>query len=146
MKKCSKCKEEKSLSEFGKNKRKSDGLQTYCKTCKKEVDKKYYAKNSETQKSQIKKARRNRKYETTLKVIEYFKENPCAHCGEDNPIVLEFDHLADKEHNVSNMINDGLSWDKVKLEIDKCQVLCANCHRIKTAKDRNYLMQQIMHP
>lgn len=115
-----------------------------CKKCKRENDKRYYRKNKERMKDQIKEAKENRKSLVLEKVVEYLKENPCLHCSEINPIVLEFDHLHSKEYNVSTMISEGFGWEKVKKEIDKCQVLCANCHRIKTAKERNYKILEIL--
>jgi hypothetical protein len=66
-------------------------------------------------------------------LFEYQSRNPCKDCGEKDPIVLEFDHKVPelKEYNISNMM--GYSWDKIKTEIDKCDVVCANCHRRRTA-------------
>lgn len=50
---------------------------------------------------------------------------------------MQFDHLRDKKANVSNMIRSDYSWEAIKLEILKCEVVCANCHavRTKTRKD-----------
>ena len=56
----------------------------------------------------------------------------CVDCGEKNPIVLDFDHLKNKKYNISRMIHDGHSWASIKKEIKKCEVVCANCHRIRT--------------
>ena len=56
----------------------------------------------------------------------------CLDCGENNPIVLDFDHIHNKKYNVSRMIHDGFSWAAIKKEIAKCEVVCANCHRIRT--------------
>lgn len=56
----------------------------------------------------------------------------CADCGNKNPIVLDFDHLGNKKYNVSRMVHDGMSWKAIKKEIEKCEVVCANCHRIRT--------------
>jgi hypothetical protein len=52
--------------------------------------------------------------------------------GETNLMVLDFDHLGDKTKNVCDFMQNNSSWEIVKKEIDKCQVLCSNCHRIKT--------------
>jgi len=56
----------------------------------------------------------------------------CVDCGEKNQIVLDFDHIKDKKYNVSRMIHDGFSWKAILNEIKKCEVVCANCHRIRT--------------
>jgi hypothetical protein len=56
----------------------------------------------------------------------------CVDCGEKNPIVLDFDHLRDKKYNISRMIHDGFSWKAILKEISKCEVVCANCHRLRT--------------
>jgi hypothetical protein len=63
----------------------------------------------------------------------------CADCGIKNHIVLDFDHLRDKKYNISRMIHDGFSWKAIKKEIEKCEIVCANCHRIRTY---NRLTQQ----
>ena len=56
----------------------------------------------------------------------------CVDCGENNHIVLDFDHLRDKKYNVSRMIHDGFSWKAIMNEIKKSEVVCANCHRVRT--------------
>lgn len=66
------------------------------------------------------------------RLIEIKQSSGCVDCGETNPIVLDFDHLKDKKYNVSRMIHDGFSWKAIRKEIDKCEVVCANCHRIRT--------------
>jgi transcription elongation factor Elf1 len=66
------------------------------------------------------------------RLSEIKKSSGCLDCGESNPIVLDFDHLKDKKYNVSRMIHDGFSWAAIKKEIAKCEVVCANCHRIRT--------------
>jgi hypothetical protein len=66
------------------------------------------------------------------RLVEIKESSGCKDCGESNPIVLDFDHLKDKKYNVSRMIHDGFSWKAIKKEIEKCEVVCANCHRIRT--------------
>jgi hypothetical protein len=67
-------------------------------------------------------------------VLEYLKKNPCNHCGETNLMVLEFDHCSgSKDFNISTGLQLGFSVAVLRKEIEeKCQVLCANCHSIKT--------------
>lgn len=59
----------------------------------------------------------------------------CAHCGEKDPIVLQFHHcIGEKDFPVSRMTIMSLS--RVKAEIAKCIVLCANCHLREHARLR----------
>lgn len=77
---------------------------------------------------------RKRNYEYTW---EYKSTHPCAKCGNTNPIVLDFHHPNDdKEKSVSKMMRLGWSIEKIKKEIEKCIVLCSNCHRIETYNNR----------
>lgn len=62
----------------------------------------------------------------------------CAECSEDHPATLQFDHVnpEEKEHSISDMIQDGhYDIEEVIEEMNKCRVLCANCHMIKTHGD-----------
>jgi len=60
----------------------------------------------------------------------------CVDCGERNWQVLEFDHRdqSTKMNNVSNLYSNHYSIDKIKTEIRKCDIRCANCHKVKTRK------------
>ena len=70
-------------------------------------------------------------------ILEYLKKNPCNHCGETNLMVLEFDHCSgSKDFNISTGLQLGFSVAVLKKEVQKCQVLCANCHAIKTQVER----------
>jgi L-lysine 2,3-aminomutase len=72
-------------------------------------------------------------------MLDYFSEHPCVDCGETDPVVLEFDHVrGEKVAAISFMIPRGYPMAKILAEVDKCDVRCANCHRRKTAKERNW--------
>lgn len=68
-------------------------------------------------------------------LVEYLREHPCIDCGEQDPVVLDFDHVdrSDKRKAVSFLTRSGYPWATVMAEVDKCQVRCANCHRRRTA-------------
>ena len=76
--------------------------------------------------------------ERTRYLIAYFLNHPCADCGEADPIVLEFDHLKDKAFNIGASLS-GRSWASILDEIAKCDVVCANCHRRRTARRKGSL-------
>lgn len=64
--------------------------------------------------------------------IEY-KGDSCAHCnGRFHPAVYEFHHRDPTKKDFA-LGSGGIcrSWDAIKLELDKCDMLCANCHRME---------------
>ena len=70
-------------------------------------------------------------------VLAHLGENPCIDCGEIDVIVLDFDHVTDtKISSISKMIHDGIAVQRLRAEMAKCVVRCANCHRRKTAAER----------
>jgi hypothetical protein len=73
-----------------------------------------------------------RRHRNRTHVHAYLREHPCAICGEVDAVVLEFDHLRDKVREVTVIAMFG-GWADLLAEIEKCRVLCANCHRRQTA-------------
>jgi len=66
------------------------------------------------------------------KLAEIKEASGCVDCGINNHIILDFDHIKEKKYNISRMIHDGFSWKAIKKEIEKCEIVCANCHRLRT--------------
>lgn len=62
---------------------------------------------------------------------EYKKGLVCVDCGENHPATLDFHHLdpSTKRYRIASAITRATNWDKVLAEIEKCIVLCSNCHR-----------------
>jgi hypothetical protein len=73
-----------------------------------------------------------RRHRNRCHLLMYLREHPCTLCGENDPVVLDFDHLRDKFREVTVLANLS-GWTNVVAEIEKCRVLCANCHRRHTA-------------
>ena len=75
---------------------------------------------------------KNRKAKDALKArFSEFKSNlSCLHCGESANVVLDFHHRdgTTKEFGIAEGLR-RYSWQRVLDEIEKCDVLCANCHR-----------------
>ncbi len=73
-------------------------------------------------------------------VYDLKNKTPCADCGIQYPYyVTDFDHIGEKGekiNTVSKLINSG-STKQVKAEIEKCELVCANCHRIRTYNRKN---------
>lgn len=144
-KKCAACGVVKSSDDFHRNRNKPDGLQTACKVCRKTQNANWYKSNKEPHNTKRKAWTENRRLENTEKLVEHLQNHPCVDCGETDPLVLELDHVTGtKVAAVTRLTSGASSWEKVANEIDKCVVRCANCHRRKTAKERNHLRYQIL--
>lgn len=77
---------------------------------------------------------RCRQLKAIRQLIIAFKSRPCLDCGQDYPwYVMEFDHTRGKK--VRN-IGSGWGINRLRKEIAKCDIVCANCHSIRTYKRR----------
>jgi len=129
MKKCNKCQIDKEESEFHKNSRTYDGLRTLCKECTRKSCRKSYQKNAAYYISKKQKRRLELK-----EMVRKIKEVPCIDCGKTYPhYVMDFNHRdpSKKEFNISAELHSK-GWAQVLKEIKKCDVICSNCHRIRT--------------
>lgn len=114
MKTCNVCMEAKSLSMFSMHGQTKDKKQPTCKKC-------------------LTIRMKTRRGLAREMVQTYLKAHPCIDCGYYDIRALEFDHINDdKEANVADLVARGYSLERVKKEMDKCEVVCANCHRIRT--------------
>lgn len=129
---CTKCGVVYSLDHFNK---KGSGRSTRCKKCVAEYYRNYYHSNPERKQYLIARNKANSAldWEEAKKLVLSAFESGCVDCGETDIRVLEFDHKGDKEFNVSSLMRMN-SLEKLKNEIAKCEVVCANHHRIRTAK------------
>ena len=146
---CTKCNTEKPISQYSwRNKRK--GLyKSQCKSCHAEYRRQHYLDNHEKYKKKARRWNDEHKDARLLAarrlVLEYLLEHPCVDCGETNPIVLEFDHVRGKKKEaISIMLSSMVTFDRLQAEIDKCDVRCANCHRMKTAQERGWHIVDLM--
>lgn len=77
----------------------------------------------------------NREYTNLIK-----SSSPCTDCQiKYPPYVMQFDHLDAKAKvdSVANLVGAGVSLQKIKDEIAKCELVCSNCHWIRTHNRRN---------
>jgi hypothetical protein len=76
---------------------------------------------------------RDRRSKVTRLIQESKQSRPCADCGENYPYwIMQFDHLGNKEFNVSEWKLHTGNIEVIMKEIDKCEVVCANCHFNRT--------------
>lgn len=132
---CTKCQKKKPLGEFSKNKTRPDGFQVYCKACVVEINKSYY-KNTPAKNEARKGYLTNRKA-LVEQITLPLKEKGCYDCGEYVKDAMEFDHVRGvKTFNISELhqqkMDTSTMLNSLKEELEKCDICCANCHRIRT--------------
>lgn len=131
MKVCTKCKLPKELKDFAIDKKKKDGHAYVCKQCHSIYMSSYYKRK----KDKWNNTGINKKKivdENKKRLLTFLQSSLCKDCGNSDSRVLEFDHLHSKKNGVPLLVKHGYCWDTIRKEIDKCEIVCCNCHRIRT--------------
>jgi len=136
MKTCRKCLIEKSLTEFYRRRsgKRAGSYYSKCKLCMRIRGRDYYHKNRYRQLA-LALIRKKKSYYLKRAVVNKLKDKPCADCKKTYPhYVMDFDHNDDNDKvgDIAHMLS--FSLETIKKEISKCDVVCANCHRIRTFK------------
>lgn len=111
---------------------------TQCRACASEASRKHYEANQDKVKaasrlSGPRSARRNRQW-----LRSFLADKVCMDCAESCADIMEFDHRRSvKRRTVSELVHSGASIKSIKAEIAKCDLLCPNCHRRRSAQDQN---------
>lgn len=85
------------------------------------------------------KAQRQKAWEMRRDYINEKKKAPCADCGQTfHPEAMDFDHRPEEKKlaNLSVLLNKSVIIEVIQAEIDKCDLVCACCHRVRTHKRR----------
>jgi hypothetical protein len=69
------------------------------------------------------------------RLVDELKRKPCADCERTFPsVAMDFDHIrGTKKANIAQMMKQSYSLEAILDEIAKCELVCANCHRVRTA-------------
>ncbi len=138
-KQCSRCGVKKLLVEFYQR-RTGNRIGEYyekCKECMKVRGRAYYFANHERQ-LRLALIRRHNAHKLRRDFINTLKSKPCADCGISYPYyVMDFDHQDQrlKVKDIAYMAARNWSLEKIKQEVEKCDIVCANCHRFRTFKN-----------
>jgi hypothetical protein len=149
-KECPDCHTVKPESDFGKNRAMRDGLQFYCRPCMAAQVAQWRKRNPDKERNnqaryyrthkKIYAERRNRwRRERVAQLVAMLKAAPCMDCRQSFPsCVMDFDHRPGEvkcfELKTSKMVTYKLAT--IMVEIAKCDLVCANCHRVRTARRR----------
>jgi len=123
---CTKCNTTQSIAQFNISNSKTGKRVSWCKTCIKHYDHNRHKK----QRKKIVAQKKTRKQSIINWFLELKTTLKCEWCSENHPACLTFHHTdpAEKETEVAQAVAWGWSKERILKEIDKCIVLCFNCH------------------
>ena len=140
MRTCSRCKQELPDDAFRWRTKGRKHRQSQCRDCAKLTSKEHYTANKQAYKRRSAAHSARKIEEHSRKVYDLLAASSCFDCGERDVLTLDFDHK-DRQSKLFSIADAVAShqygWRKIEAEIAKCDVRCANCHRIKTARENN---------
>ena len=138
LRRCGGCGELKPIHDFNWRRKAKGQRDNMCRPCRATYKRQHYLANKQRYIAQAAQSKRRQRRRRTLYLLRYFEDHPCIDCGETDPVVLEFDHLRDKSFDITQGL-DFRNWQSILDEIEKCEVVCANCHRRRTCQRRGAL-------
>ena len=141
---CSTCLIAKETSDFFYRNKNTNKLHAQCKTCyttkRRETWRDHYHKYGSSYRKRAVERTKGIRNDLRQRMLEYLQDKTCVVCGINDVRVLEFDHVnrATKSFSIARALTNTFSWSRILEEIAKCQILCANCHKIKTANESNW--------
>src|SRR5258705_6395474 len=109
--------------------------QRHCRTCQAAYRRAHYLANRDEYIRREVARIAHYRVENRALLIAYLLAHPCVDCGRGDPVMLDFDHREpeQKKGNVTELAMHK-PWRLVLVEIEKCDVRCANCHLMRTAQ------------
>jgi hypothetical protein len=145
VKSCSRCQANKPLGAFGPRKNRPSGVSSFCRDCDRKRQKSrrqspgvksqqshYYTSHKDTLVAQS--LHRRSRHADVLRSLK--QQAPCGDCGSTYPpVCMDFDHVrGEKNTNLSDMKTYSLGV--ILREVQKCDLVCSNCHRLRTHSRR----------
>ncbi len=136
MRRCSRCRRCLPIEQFPLRRKGGDARYSHCRDCKAAYQREWYARNGERHRA-VTAANRAAQREKNKDIVRAAKNRPCADCGlRFPPYVMDFDHVRGKKVENIALLKTYASSSALVAEIAKCDVVCANCHRVRTHERR----------
>ncbi|PTL58922.1 hypothetical protein [Paraconexibacter algicola] len=126
VRRCSRCATHLPEECFGRTTR---GFQGWCRACFRA----HARARGPAHREQVARSARRRREVAQAWIRRHLAEHHCRDCGESDLVVLEFDHVDGKSANVGDLVGRGARLDRIIAEAERCEVVCVNCHRNRTA-------------
>lgn len=143
MKLCASCQKRLPLNRF--TKRRNGKPTSYCKRCQQAYSREHYLANKDVA-NQRRYLSQKAQRKTMRELTNSLKDCPCADCGETHPPwAMDFDHRdpSKKVFEISEAVSKSFSKQKILKEVEKCDVVCALCHRYRTHGQKRLDVAQI---
>jgi len=129
---CTICGRTLDIASFHKKKSNRSGHRKQCKECVSEYYRSEYKENVKRRNTIVRAVKKRRK--NLREFIIGLKDKPCTDCAQRFPhYVMDFDHVSgEKEKEIARAVHLGWSKERLLKEIGKCELVCANCHRVRT--------------
>jgi hypothetical protein len=137
LKRCTGCGLDRPATEFPVKHKKTGRRGTRCRACRSVYGKLHYRQHRPEYISRSRaRVRRHERDSYWSWLMNYLASHPCIDCGQADPVLLQFDHRdrSTKVGTIGSMLNRA-SWAALLSEVAKCDVRCANCHRLRTAEE-----------
>ena len=132
-KRCPRCTEVKPRSAFARAKKRSDGLQPYCRRCRSDLDHERYER--QVGRAVPRRSRTSFAFARDPWLRSLKTGRPCTDCGRVfDPQVMQWDHLPgfEKAGDIAGPWRAGRTPAEILAEIAKCELVCTNCHTLRT--------------
>jgi len=97
----------------------------------------YYARNKAALRASARQRVNARRIRNRVWLLNFLKGKSCKDCGHADIRVLEFDHVRKgKQYNIADLVAGGRNLKLLKTEVGLCELVCCNCHRLRTAERR----------
>ncbi len=135
LRRCPRCNRERPLEAFAFRDAAHTRLQSYCRGCVNAAWREWYADDKNRRHHlNLVAIRRRKRIARNRAMIRALKDQPCADCGiAFPPEAMDFDHIGPKRSEISRLVYDSAT-DVLRAEAAECEVVCANCHRIRTVR------------
>lgn len=124
---CTRCGEEKPLTEFNFKNKAKQKRQSQCRECQRKRERELYNELYKYKNRDLYNENRKKWRIEMRQLIQDIKSCGCCICGETEICCLDFHHLRDKKFEIAKA--PDVSKDRLYKELEKCIILCANCHR-----------------
>ena len=132
---CPRCERDLPKADFDFRDAERTRMQSYCRMCAKSAWREWSSKDENRERHcRLVGKRRRARIDRHRAIVRELKQQPCADCGKTYPPeAMDFDHIGEKRLEISRLLYVS-GTAALLAEIAKCEVVCSNCHRIRTKR------------